>query len=269
MTVRVVVNGGAGKMGRRITALLLRDPQLELVGSVEEKGHELIGSDAGTIAGTGEIGVSITDSITTLSREFDVVIDFSRPKATMEAARIVSEKGRAMVIGTTGFSDNEKARLRDILAPVPCVIAPNMSLGVNVLFKIAEKIAYILRDGFDVEIIEAHHRFKEDAPSGTALRLAEGIAKARNKDNKRFVYGREGRIGSRKSEEIGVLAVRAGDIVGEHTVVFGGVGERIELTHRAHTRDNFAIGALRAAKWVVDQKPGWYDMIDVLGIREI
>jgi 4-hydroxy-tetrahydrodipicolinate reductase len=268
MATKVVINGAAGRMGRRIVALLFQDNELELSGAIEAKGHGELGKDAGILAGIGEIKIAVVDSLAKVKRDFDVVVDFSQPAATMEIAREVAQGRKAMVVGTTGLTEGERANLQKMLTPVPCVMAPNMSVGVNVLFRIAEEVAHILGKGFDVEILEAHHRLKADAPSGTALRLAEVISRVHGLDlAKQARYGRQGRPGPRTPEEIGILAVRAGDIVGEHSVIFGGIGERLELTHRAHTRDNFAMGALRAAKWVVTQPPGFYDMMDVLGLR--
>jgi 4-hydroxy-tetrahydrodipicolinate reductase len=268
MGTKVVVHGAAGRMGRRIVALLTQDSELELAGALEAQGHNDLNRDVGILAGVGEIGILVLDSLARIERDFDVVVDFSVPAATAEIARQAAERRKAMVVGTTGFSKEQKAHMEKVLAPVPCVMAPNMSVGVNVLFRIVEDVARALGNGFDAEIIEAHHRFKADAPSGTALRLAEGIARVKALDlAKEAVYGRQGRPGPRTPDEIGILAARAGDIVGEHTVIFGGIGERLELTHRAHTRDNFAYGALRAAKWVATQAPGFYDMMNVLGLR--
>jgi len=267
---KVVVHGAAGRMGRRIVALLTQDPDLELAGALEAKGHAELKRDAGILAGVGELRIPLVDSLAKVERDFDVLVAFSTPAGTAETASQVAERRKAMVIGTTGFTEEQRAHVRTVLASVPCVMAPNMSVGVNVLFRITEEVVRTLGTGFDVEIVEAHHRLKADAPSGTALRLAEVIAGARDADvHTQAVYGRQGRPGPRTADEIGVLAVRAGDIVGDHTVIFGGIGERLELTHRAHTRDNFVIGALRAAKWVVGQAPGVYDMMDVLGLRKI
>lgn len=268
MAIRVLVNGGAGRMGRRIVALLLEDPELRLAGVMESANHPAQGLDAGTLAGKGEIGVRVVADLSEAGSEVDAIVDFSVPAATLEIAKEVAPRRTALVIGTTGFTEAERKTLAGQVKDLPCVLAPNMSVGVNVLFKIAADVARILGDGYDVEIVEAHHRFKADAPSGTAMRLAEGIALAKGVDlSEKACYGRQGRPGARNSDEIGVLAVRAGDIVGEHTVLFGGLGERLELVHRAHTRDNFALGALRAVKWVVRQRPGLYDMMDVLGLR--
>jgi 4-hydroxy-tetrahydrodipicolinate reductase len=198
----------------------------------------------------------------------EVVIDFSSPEATLEHLRLVTQHRRAMVIGTTGFSASELDELKSLARQVPCVFSPNMSVGVNLIYKVIGEMAKTLGDDYDIEVIEAHHRLKKDAPSGTALKIAEVLARAVNRDlNQVGIYARKGLIGERTKGEIGIQAVRAGDIVGDHTILFGGMGERIEVTHRASSRDTFARGALRAARWVVRQPPGLYDMMDVLSLR--
>lgn len=268
MAIHVAVNGGAGKMGKRILSLLLEDPELILAGILEAPGHPSQGLDAGPLVGRSDLGVKVAPGLGGCAKEPDVIIDFTTPAATVALAEEAGKSGKSMVIGTTGLTDSERSHVADSLCGTASVLAPNMSVGVNVLFKVAADVARILGTGYDMEIVEAHHRQKADAPSGTALRLAEAIAEARGIDlREKARYGREGRPGARDPEEVGVFAVRAGDIVGEHTVIFGGTGERLELTHRAHTRDNFALGALRAAKWVQGKPPGLYDMMDVLGLR--
>ena len=268
MATRVLVNAGGGKMGRRVLALLLEDPDLDLAGVREMEGHPAVGSDAGLLVGKGDLGVAVAGAGEALPEGVDVAIDFSAPQATLELAGELGRKGIPLVSGTTGFTDPERDELSGRMKGVAFVLAPNMSVGVNVLFKLAHDVTRILGEGFDIEIVEAHHRFKADAPSGTALRLGREVARARQVSlAEKARYGREGRCGARSPDEVGILAVRAGDIVGEHTVIFGGLGERIELVHKAHTRDNFALGALRAAKWVTGQPPGMYDMMDVLGLR--
>lgn len=268
MAIRLVVSGAAGRMGRRIAALACEDSDLSVVGAVEAAGHAALGQDVGALAGVRPLGVRVVASVAEVESDFDAIVDFSAPAATLTIAAEAGKRKKPMVIGTTGFSDEERRNLVDRLRGVPAVLAPNMSVGVNVLFRIAADVARFLGDGYDVEIVEAHHRLKADAPSGTALRLAEGVAREKGLELASAArYGRQGRPGPRKSEEIGILAVRAGDIVGEHTVLFAGPGERLELVHRAHTRDNFAQGALRAVKWVVGQPAGLYDMMDVLGLR--
>ena len=268
MPIKVLVNACAGKMGRRILALLLEDADLELAGAWEAAGHPALGTDAGQLVGKGDLGVPVVAAGEELPEGADVAIDFSAPQATLDLAKALGAKKIPMVSGTTGFTDSELSALSESLEGVPFVLAPNMSVGVNVLFKLAHDVTRILGESFDIEIVEAHHRFKADAPSGTALRLGEEVARAREVAlSEKACYGREGRCGARSSGEVGILAVRAGDIVGEHTVIFGGLGERIELVHKAHTRDNFAMGALRAAKWVTGRPAGKYDMMDVLGLR--
>lgn len=268
MTTRVLVNAGAGKMGRRVLALLLEDAELSLAGVREMEGHPAVGSDAGQLVGKGDLGVRVAAAGEPLPEGPDVAIDFSAPAATLALAEQLGPGNIPLVTGTTGFTDSERAKLSEQMKNVACVLAPNMSVGVNVLFKLVHDVTRVLGEAYDIEIVEAHHRFKADAPSGTALRLGQEAARAREVAlSEKAVYGRQGRCGARKAGEVGILAVRAGDIVGEHTVIFGGLGERIELVHRAHTRDNFALGALRAAKWVTGQPPGMYDMMDVLGLR--
>jgi 4-hydroxy-tetrahydrodipicolinate reductase len=266
--IKVIVAGAAGRMGGRLVCLLKESAALTLAGAVESKGHPSVGEDAGEIAGCGRTEVAIKDDLSALMDRGEVVIDFSAPAATLEHLRIVAQHRRAMVIGTTGFSPQELAELRSLAKSIPCVFSPNMSVGVNVIFKAIAEMARTFGEDYDIEVIEAHHRLKKDAPSGTALKIAEVLAKAVNRDLDQVgVYARKGLIGERKRGEIGIQTIRAGDIVGDHTVLFGGMGERIEVTHRVQSRDTFARGALRAARWVVRQPPGLYDMMDVLGLR--
>lgn len=264
----IIVAGAAGRMGNRLVALLQQAESLTLGGAVEQRGHPCVGQDAGEAAGCGRIGVTITDDLGSLLRNGDVVVDFSSPEASLEHLTLAAQRQRAMVIGTTGFTPSQLEQIRAHAKTIGCVLSPNMSVGVNLVFKIVADMAKVLGEPYDVEIIEAHHRLKKDAPSGTALKLGQVLAQARNKDLDQVgIYARKGVIGERKPGEIGIQAVRAGDIVGDHTVLFGGMGERIEITHRAHSRDTFAAGALRAARWIVEQPAGLYDMADVLGIR--
>ncbi len=268
MAAKVMVHAGAGKMGRRVLTLLLEDPDLQLVGVREAAGHPAVGQDAGQLVGKQDLGITVSSAGEALPKAVDVVIDFSAPSATLDLAEVLGKEKIPLVSGTTGFTEPERERLSECMKGLPFVLAPNMSVGVNVLFRLAHDVTRILGEGFDVEIVETHHRFKADAPSGTALRLGEEIARAREVAlSEKACYGREGRCGARRADEVGILAVRAGDVVGEHTVIYGGMGERIELVHKAHTRDNFAMGALRAAKWVTGQPAGMYDMMDVLGLR--
>ena len=266
--IKVVVAGAAGRMGGRIMQAVKESAELELAGAFERPGHPDLGRDAGTAAGIGEVGVRLEDSPDRVLEAGEVVIDFTQPQATMGHMEAAAGAGLAMVVGTTGFSDPEKARIKELAGKARLVVAPNMSVAVNLMFKVVGDMARILGRGYDLEIVEAHHRLKKDAPSGTAVRLAEVLAEATGRSiSECGVYGRQGLIGQRSDDEIAVLAVRAGDIVGEHTVMFGGIGERIEVTHRVQSRDTFARGAVRAASWIVDQPPGLYDMQDVLGLR--
>jgi 4-hydroxy-tetrahydrodipicolinate reductase len=266
--INVIVAGAAGRMGSRLVALIKESTALTLFGAVEEKGHHALGEDAGEIAGCGKAGIQITDDLPRLLERGDVVIDFSTPEATLHHLRAVGQRRRAMVIGTTGLNASELEELKSMSRHIPCVFSPNMSVGVNLIYKVIGEMAKILGDEYDIEVIEAHHRLKKDAPSGTALKIAEVLASAVNRDlNQVGVYARKGLIGERKKQEIGIQTIRAGDIVGDHTILFGGMGERIEVTHRASSRDTFARGALRAAHWVVKQQPGLYDMMDVLSLK--
>ncbi len=266
--IKVIVAGAAGRMGNRLVALIKDSAALTLAGAIEGKGHHALGDDAGETAGCGKAGVPITDNLSALLDRGEVVVDFSAPQATLGHLRAVAQHRRAMVIGTTGFSASELEELTSLARQAPCVFSPNMSVGVNLIYKVISEMAKTLGDEYDIEVIEAHHRLKKDAPSGTALKIAEVLAKAVNRDlNEVGVYARKGLIGERKKQEIGIQTIRAGDIVGDHTILFGGMGERIEVTHRASSRDTFARGALRAARWVVRQPPGLYDMMDVLNLR--
>ena len=266
---KVVVTGAAGKMGNRIISLISAMADVELVGAVETTGHPLIGSDVGQVAGLGKTGVLINDNLVDCLSQADVVIDFTNHEASLTHLKIAAEKNCAIVIGSTGFTSDEMKEVKKMAAGTRCVLAPNMSVGVNVMFKVLEYCAGILKDDYDVEIVEAHHHLKKDAPSGTAMKMAQVIADKLERDlDEVGVYTRKGLIGERTKKEIGIQTVRAGDIVGEHTVIFGGIGERLEFIHRAHSRDNFAKGAIRAARWIVGQQNGLYDMQDVLGLRD-
>ncbi|MFC1524263.1 4-hydroxy-tetrahydrodipicolinate reductase [Thermodesulfobacteriota bacterium] len=267
---RVIVAGAAGRMGKRIAAMVHEHNDLQLVGGFETAGHPAIGSDIGETGGFGTVGATIFDGLPGIIDQGDVIIDFTFHEATMQFAALAAEHEKAMVIGTTGLSQDNLDRLRELSANFPCVQAPNMAVGVNVLFKVAAKIASILGDAYDIEIVEAHHRMKKDAPSGTALKLGEMVAEAVNRDlDEVGVYSRHGMIGERGEREIGIQTIRGGDIVGEHTVYYAGPGERIEITHRAHTRDNFARGAAVAAAWIAGRTNGMYNMFDVLGLDDL
>lgn len=265
--MKAIVLGAAGRMGARILSLIKDSESVCLGAAVEAKGHPSIGTDAGETAGMQRLGIPITDDLTSVIDQGQVVIDFTTPQSTLTGLDIITKKGKPLVIGTTGFSSVEMERIRKATTRIPCVLSPNMSIGVNVMFKIVGEVANLLGQDYDMEIIEAHHRFKKDAPSGTALRLAQVLAQATQRQLEEVAtYARKGQVGERKKSEIGIQVIRAGDIVGEHTVIFGGMGERLEITHRAHSRDNFARGALLAAKWVIHQPPGLYEMAHVLGL---
>jgi len=264
---RIAISGAAGRMGRTLVAAVQDFDGLRLSGALEAPGNAYLGQDAGMLAGIGDIGVPVGDSLQAIAADFDVLIDFTLAEASARNIRVCRDAGRRAVVGTTGFSAAERARIREDGEHIAIVLAPNMSVGVNLCFKLLEMAARTLGDDVDVEIIEAHHRHKVDAPSGTAVRMGEVIADALGRDLADCaVYGRQGHTGARDRRTIGFETVRAGDIVGEHTVMFAGTGERVEITHRASSRLNFAHGALRAARWIMDKKPGIYDMQDVLGL---
>ena len=264
----VMVAGAAGRMGQRIIHMIHQNPETTLTGAFERPDHPSVGQDAGLVAGIGDLGVKIADAMQKSADHADVLIDFTAPQSTLQNIRAAVDTGLAIVIGTTGISGELLSEVESLAKKIQCVLAPNMSVGVNVMFKIAGEMARILGGDYDMEILEVHHRLKKDAPSGTAMRLAQILADASNRDLERVgVYERKGMIGERTDDEIGIQTWRAGDITGEHTVMFGGIGERLELTHRAHNRDNFARGAVRAALWVIKQPKGLYDMQDVLGLK--
>jgi 4-hydroxy-tetrahydrodipicolinate reductase len=265
--IDLVVAGAAGRMGTRIVALAREAPGLRVVAALEASGHRSIGADAGEVAGVGAAGVTIgSDAAAALTAD-RVLVEFSVPEATLEHLRLVAAAGARAVIGTTGFSIAQRAEIAALASRAAIMQAPNMSVAVTLAFKLLPIMARALGADYDVEITEIHHRFKKDAPSGTAVRMAEVVAEALGRDlGKVGVYGREGLPGERTPQEIAVMSLRSGDVVGEHTVSFGTLGERLELTHRAHSRDTFARGALRAARWIVARPPGLYSMADVLGL---
>jgi 4-hydroxy-tetrahydrodipicolinate reductase len=262
----LIVAGAAGRMGRLLVSLIAQDRAHRLVGAVEAAGVPVIGSDAGTVAGVGPLGIQITADYAAAAKPGTITLDFTIARAAMEHLEIAAGAGAGIVIGTTGFTPEMEARAREIALRTRAVIAPNMSVGVNVLMKIVAEVARILPD-FDAEILEIHHRTKVDAPSGTAVALGRVVAVARGQDfAASAVYGREGITGVRPADKIAVMALRAGDAVGDHTVIFGGSGERLELIHRSQSRDSLARGAIRAAAWLDKQPPGLYSMRDVLGL---
>jgi 4-hydroxy-tetrahydrodipicolinate reductase len=264
--LNIIVCGAAGRMGSTLIRLIHQNGAMRLAGAVESAASPHIETDAGEVAGVGRTGIAITSDMTALLNGRVVVIDFSTPEATLQHATAAAGKNIPIVIGTTGSSQKQLAEIKKLSRRAPILLSANMSLGVNVLVNLLGKVAGTLGEDYDVEIIEAHHRFKKDAPSGTALALGRTIAQALGRDLEEVgVSGRQGIVGERSKKEIAMLSVRAGDIVGDHTVIFGGIGERLEFIHRAQSRETFAHGALRAAQWLVKQKPGLYGMQHVLG----
>ncbi len=265
MGIRVGINGVCGRMGRRISAMAVADPEIEITAAIEAGHHPALGKTLIEAAIAGSDCV-ITDNLRDAVSKCDVLIDFTVPAAGISAAAAAAETGCALVVGTTGFTDAELTEFRRHASLVPCVHAPNMSLGINLLFSLIAAVARTLGPAYDIEVVEMHHRMKVDSPSGTAARMVDILADARTIDRSGdVVYGRSGRPGPRPATEIGVHAVRGGSVVGDHTVIFAGLGERIEITHRAESRDTFAAGAIRAAKFVAGRPAGFYTMQDVLG----
>lgn len=262
--IKLAVNGACGRMGRRLVALAGESPELELVAAVEHPGHALLGEDAGVVAGIGSIGLAVGAEVPANAQ---ALIDFSTPAGAQAAIRVAKERSLPLVMATTGLPDAEKEALRELAKTIPVVWSPSMSATVNLTMKLVEIAGKHLKDhpgGADVEILERHHRFKEDSPSGTALKFGEIVGKAMGID--KHVHGREGFVGKRPHNEIGFHAIRTGDNPGEHTILFGMLGETIEITVRASNRDCYAIGALQAAKFVASKPPGLYNMHDVLGL---
>ncbi|ODT63135.1 MAG: 4-hydroxy-tetrahydrodipicolinate reductase [Nitrosomonadales bacterium SCN 54-20] len=266
-TLNIAVAGSAGRMGRALLEAVERAPDLRLGAALERSGSPYLGKDAGELIGV-PCGIEITDNVDTALDGSEVLIDFTRPEGTLLHVARCREKNVKMVIGTTGFLPEQKEALRTASRDIAIVLAPNMSVGVNVTLKLLETAARVLNEDYDIEVIEAHHRHKVDAPSGTALLMGEVVAKALGKElSKVAVYSREGHTGEREAGSIGFATVRGGDIVGDHTVMFAGIGERIEISHKASSRATFAEGALRAARFLADKRSGMFDMQDVLGLR--
>lgn len=264
---RIAVVGAAGRMGRSLIQAIDAAEGVELTAATERPDSSLVGTDAGEMAGIGKNGVIIAGSLDSVINDFDTLIDFTGPSATMAHLDSCLAAGRKMVIGTTGLDDQQKQRLQDAAEKIAIVFAPNMSVGVNLCLKLLETAARVMGDQSDIEIVEAHHRHKVDAPSGTALRMGEVIADTLGRDLKQVaVYGREGHTGARDAKTIGFETIRAGDVVGEHTVWFAMDGERVEITHKASSRLTFANGAVRAAAWLSSKQTGIYDMQDVLSL---
>ncbi len=269
--IKVGVCGAGGRMGSLICRLAYESSNFELCGAIESEKHKNIGNDLQNILNTeGKTGIYLTSNYEEVVKTANVIIDFSNPSATLELISVVKNNPVGLVIGTTGFDEHGKKQIEEIASLTPVVFSPNMSVGVNLLFKLVEKATEVLGNSFETEIIEIHHNKKKDAPSGTALRFAEIIASKKGKVlNDIAVFGRHGIVGPRKPDEMGILSLRIADVVGEHTIIFGSSGERIEFTHKCTSRESFARGALRAAEFVVDKVSGLYTMEDVLGLKDV
>jgi len=266
---KIAITGAAGRMGRVLIQAVTETEGFELGAALARTGSSMLGVDAGELAGVGKLNVPITDDLKAATANFDVLIDFTRPDATLANLAICRKAGKRIVIGTTGFDDAGKKQITDAGNDIGIVFAPNMSVGVNLTLKLLDIAARVMGDDVDIEVIEAHHRHKVDAPSGTALRMGEVVANALGRDLKECaVYGREGISGERDRKTIGFETIRAGDIVGEHTVMFADIGERVEITHKASSRMTFASGAVRASGWIMQQQSGEFDMMDVLDLND-
>jgi len=265
--MKIAIAGASGRMGRMLVETVLNHAEVELVGVLDRTGSPLVGQDAGAFIGR-ETGIRITDDADLALAHADYLIDFTRPEATLAYLEVARRYGVKLIVGTTGFSDDQKAELASASRTTAMVVASNMAVGVNVTFKLLDIAARLLATGYDIEVIEAHHRHKVDAPSGTALKIGEVLADALGRDlSECAVYGREGITGERDPSTIGFSTIRGGDIVGDHTVLFAGIGERIEISHKASSRVGYAQGALRAAHFLADKTSGLFDMQDVLGLR--
>ncbi len=266
--IRIAVTGVAGRMGKTLVEAIANHSGVVLAAALERPDSSLVGADAGELAGLGRNGVAVAADLAAVIDDFDVLIDFTVPAASVVNARLCAEHGKRLVLGTTGFNDEQKAVIADAATRIALCQASNFSTGVNLCFKLLDMAARVLGDDVDIEIYEAHHRHKIDAPSGTALSMGEVVANALGRDLRQVaVYGREGQTGARERDTIGFATVRAGDIVGDHTVMFAADGERVEISHKASSRMSFARGAVRAAHWLATRPPGRYDMQDVLGLR--
>lgn len=268
MAINIAINGAAGRMGRCLIQAVAETEGLQLSAAIDRAESSLIGVDAGELAGVGKLGVVLSADLDQATQQSDVIIDFTIPEATMALLPLCAENQCRPVIGTTGFDEAQKQIIQQTAGRIATLLAPNMSVGVNLSLKLLDMAARVLGDSVDIEIIEAHHRHKVDAPSGTALRMGEVVADALGRDLKDCaIYGREGRTGERDRNTIGFATVRGGDIVGDHTVLFAAEGERVEITHKASSRMTFAYGAMRASKWLMQQQTGLFDMQDVLDLR--
>lgn len=268
MTTRVAVTGAAGRMGKMLIETIAQSEGVSLAGAVERPGSSLIGADSGELAGIGSNSIKVVGSLQEIVNDFDVLVDFTAPAVTLINAKLCAENGKKIVVGTTGFSQEEKSELSAHQSKTALCVAANYSTGLNVSLKLIELAAKSFGDDADIEIIEAHHRHKVDAPSGTALAMGDVVADALNRDLKKVaVYGREGQTGARERETIGFATIRGGDVAGDHTVMFLADGERVEITHKASNRMVFARGAVRAAQWLSQQANGLYSMQDVLNLN--
>jgi 4-hydroxy-tetrahydrodipicolinate reductase len=265
--IRIAIAGAGGRMGRTLIEAVLSADDARLTAALEQPGNPLLDKDAGELVGQ-HCGVQVSSDFEAALAQADCLIDFTRPEGTLEHLAVCRKRGVHIVIGTTGFSTEQKLTIQDASRDIPVVFAPNMAVGVNAVFKLLDVAARILNEGYDIEVIEAHHRHKVDAPSGTALRMGEVVVAALGRDLAECaVYGREGHTGERPATQIGFSTIRGGDIVGDHTVLFAGTGERIEITHKSASRMSYALGSLRAARFMRDKTRGLYDMQDVLGLR--
>lgn len=268
MAIQVAINGAAGRMGRCLIQAVKETEGLELAAAIDRADSSLIGVDAGELSGVGKLGVTISHDVAGATKISDIIIDFTLPEVTMALLPYCAQNQCRPIIGTTGFDAAQKQTIEDTATKIATILAPNMSVGVNLSLKLLDLAARVLGDSVDIEIIEAHHRHKVDAPSGTALRMGEVVADALGRDLKECaIYGREGRTGERDRQTIGFATVRAGDVVGDHTVLFAADGERLEITHKASSRMTFAYGAMRAATWLAERQTGLFDMQDVLDLR--
>ncbi|MEM8593451.1 MAG: 4-hydroxy-tetrahydrodipicolinate reductase [Pseudomonadota bacterium] len=266
--IRMAISGAAGRMGKTLIEAVAQHPETQLTVALEHPDSSLAGTDSGEVAGLGKNNVLISTDLATSMDAFDVLIDFTRPASTMNNAQLCADHGKSIVIGTTGFSPDEKQQLNDNSTQTSVCMATNFSVGVNLCFKLLEDAARVLGDTSDIEIIEMHHRHKVDAPSGTALSMGEAIANTLDRDlSTCAVYGREGHTGERDPNTIGFATLRGGDVVGDHTAIFAADGERVEITHKASSRMSFASGAVRAGVWLTKQSPNMYSMRDVLGFN--
>lgn len=268
--VRIAIAGAAGRMGRNLVKATHLNPNAQVGAGSERSESSLVGVDIGELCGEGQFSVALVDDLSKVISQFDVIVDFTAPNSTLANIELCKSHGKKIVIGTTGFSEEEKQLIDQAAQEISIVMAPNYSVGVNLMFKLLEKAAKVMGDYCDIEVIEAHHRHKVDAPSGTALGMGEAIAGAMgNKLSDVAVYAREGITGERTKDEIGFATIRAGDIIGEHTAMFADIGERVEITHKATDRMTFANGAIKAAVWLETQPSGFYTMQDVLGLNEL